>query len=46
MSIAMFGGLHIDFASLKTAEYLREIADGQENWFGQVLQHLCRQTRF
>ena len=45
MSIAMFGGLHIDLAVLKTAENLRE-STGQENWFRQVLQHLGKQTRF
>ena len=33
MSIAMFGGLHIDLAALKTAEYLRENSE----WTGELI---------
>ena len=34
MSIAMFGGLNIDLAALKTAENLREISW----WTGELVQ--------
>ena len=45
MSIAMFGGLHIDLAALKLQKMFVKVAGGQENWFNQVLKHLGKQTR-
>ena len=44
--IALFGGLHMELAALKTAENLLNVAGGQENWFMQVLHHVGNQTRF
>ena len=46
MSIAMFGGQHIDLAALKLQKMFVEVAGGQENWLNQVLKHLGKQTRF
>ena len=43
----MFDGLYLELAALKTVEnILLKVADGQEYWFMQVLQHVGKQTRF